>query len=54
LAWKELIEFIWNEKKNPHTCLKKASKYLPGGVDSPVRAFKAVALPRFIEKGKAH
>ena len=32
---------------------KEAQRYLPGGVDSPVRAFKAVGgTPRFITKGK--
>jgi len=32
---------------------KEAQRYLPGGVDSPVRAFRAVGgTPRFIIKGK--
>ena len=32
---------------------KEASKYIPGGVDSPVRAFKSVGgIPPFIEKGE--
>ena len=32
---------------------EEAKKYIPGGVNSPVRAFKAVEdIPRFIEKGK--
>ncbi|MBI4778636.1 glutamate-1-semialdehyde 2,1-aminomutase [Candidatus Desantisbacteria bacterium] len=32
---------------------EKAKKYIPGGVNSPVRAFKAVGgIPRFIERGK--
>ena len=31
----------------------EAQRYLPGGVDSPVRAFKAVGgTPPFIAKGK--
>ena len=31
---------------------EKAKKYIPGGVNSPVRAFKAVGgTPRFIERG---
>ena len=33
--------------------MKKAKKVIPGGVNSPVRAFKAVgAKPIFIEKAK--
>ncbi|HHG74795.1 MAG TPA: aminotransferase class III-fold pyridoxal phosphate-dependent enzyme, partial [Persephonella sp.] len=32
---------------------KEAQKYLVGGVNSPVRAFKALGMePLFIEKGK--
>ncbi|HIP93453.1 MAG TPA: aminotransferase class III-fold pyridoxal phosphate-dependent enzyme, partial [Desulfurobacteriaceae bacterium] len=32
---------------------EEAKKYIPGGVNSPVRAFKAVEdIPRFIEKGE--
>ena len=32
---------------------EEAQRYLPGGVDSPVRAFKAVGgNPLFIERGK--
>jgi glutamate-1-semialdehyde 2,1-aminomutase len=32
---------------------EKAKKYIPGGVNSPVRAFKAVGgIPRFIERAK--
>jgi glutamate-1-semialdehyde 2,1-aminomutase len=32
---------------------EKAKKYIPGGVNSPVRAFKAVGgIPRFIERGR--
>jgi glutamate-1-semialdehyde 2,1-aminomutase len=50
----ERVNRIHMERQEKSTHLfKKASKYLPGGVDSPVRAFKAVGgLPRFIEKGK--
>ena len=40
------------ELKRSHELFKEAQKYLPGGVDSPVRAFKAVGgTPPFIEKG---
>jgi glutamate-1-semialdehyde 2,1-aminomutase len=42
--------------KEPHKSgqlFKEAQRYLPGGVDSPVRAFKAVGdTPRFIVRGK--
>ena len=39
--------------KNSQRLFKLASSYLPGGVDSPVRAFGAVgSTPRFIVKGK--
>ena len=32
---------------------EEAQRYLPGGVDSPVRAFKAVGgTPPFISRGK--
>ncbi|MFI5142029.1 MAG: aspartate aminotransferase family protein, partial [Bacteroidia bacterium] len=32
---------------------EKAKKYFPGGVNSPVRAFRSVGgTPVFIEKGK--
>ncbi|RUM40915.1 MAG: aspartate aminotransferase family protein, partial [Desulfurobacterium sp.] len=32
---------------------EEAKKYIPGGVNSPVRAFKSVGdIPRFIEKAK--
>ena len=32
---------------------QKAQRYLPGGVDSPVRSFKAVGgTPPFISRGK--
>ena len=31
---------------------EEAKKYIPGGVNSPVRAFKSVGgTPRFMEKG---
>ncbi|MCR4892480.1 MAG: glutamate-1-semialdehyde 2,1-aminomutase [Lachnospiraceae bacterium] len=34
-------------------CFAEAKKYIPGGVNSPVRAFRSVGLdPRFIRKGK--
>jgi len=39
--------------KNSERLFKHARRYLPGGVDSPVRAFGAVGdVPRFIIKGK--
>jgi len=39
--------------KNSERLFKRARRYLPGGVDSPVRAFGAVGdVPRFIVKGK--
>jgi glutamate-1-semialdehyde 2,1-aminomutase len=39
--------------KNSQRLFKQARRYLPGGVDSPVRAFGAVGSnPRFIVKGK--
>jgi glutamate-1-semialdehyde 2,1-aminomutase len=39
--------------KNSQRLFKQALRYLPGGVDSPVRAFGAVGSnPRFIVKGK--
>jgi glutamate-1-semialdehyde 2,1-aminomutase len=39
--------------KNSERLFKLARRYLPGGVDSPVRAFGAVgSIPRFIVKGK--
>jgi glutamate-1-semialdehyde 2,1-aminomutase len=39
--------------KRSRELFKEAQKYLPGGVDSPVRAFKAVGgNPPFIVKGK--
>ena len=39
--------------KNSERLFKHARRYLPGGVDSPVRAFGAVgSTPRFIVKGK--
>jgi len=39
--------------KNSERLFKHARRYLPGGVDSPVRAFGAVGdVPRFIVKGK--
>src|SRR3989338_5196532 len=32
---------------------KRAQKHIPGGVNSPVRAFRAVGgFPRFIQKGR--
>jgi glutamate-1-semialdehyde 2,1-aminomutase len=39
--------------RNSQRLFKVANRYLPGGVDSPVRAFGAVgSIPRFIVKGK--
>ncbi len=39
--------------QNSKTAFKKAEKVIPGGVDSPVRAFKSVGgTPIFIEKGE--
>lgn len=39
--------------KNSRMLFEEAQRYLPGGVDSPVRAFKAVGgNPLFIERGK--
>ena len=36
-----------------HDLFVEAQKYIPGGVNSPVRAFKSVNLePRFIKKGQ--
>ena len=41
------------EPQKSRQLFKEAQRYLPGGVDSPVRAFKAVGgTPRFIVKGK--
>lgn len=42
-----------NEFKNSQRLFDEAQRYLPGGVDSPVRAFKAVGgSPLFITRGK--
>ncbi len=42
-----------NELKNSQELFQEAQHYLPGGVDSPVRAFKAVGgTPPFIAKGQ--
>lgn len=42
-----------NELKRSRELFQEAQRYLPGGVDSPVRAFKAVGgIPPFIVKGK--
>jgi glutamate-1-semialdehyde 2,1-aminomutase len=39
--------------KRSQSLFEEAQRYLPGGVDSPVRAFKAVGShPLFIQKGK--
>lgn len=39
--------------KNSQSLYERAKKHLPGGVNSPVRAYKAVGCtPRFIEKAK--
>lgn len=41
-----------NELKKSQQLFREARRYLPGGVDSPVRAFKAVGgTPPFIVKG---
>ncbi len=41
------------EVKNSEVAFSEASKVIPGGVDSPVRAFKSVGgTPLFIEKGR--
>ncbi|MFC2073129.1 glutamate-1-semialdehyde 2,1-aminomutase [Chloroflexota bacterium] len=42
-----------NEQKNSRELFQEAQRYLPGGVDSPVRAFKTVGgIPPFIVKGR--
>ncbi len=42
-----------NEPKNSRELFNEAQRYLPGGVDSPVRAFKAVGgTPPFIVRGE--
>ncbi len=42
-----------NERKNSQELFAEAQHYLPGGVDSPVRAFKAVGgTPPFITRGQ--
>jgi glutamate-1-semialdehyde 2,1-aminomutase len=42
-----------NELSNSKRLFREAQHYLPGGVDSPVRAFKAVGgTPPFITRGK--
>ncbi len=41
--------------KNSQQLFERAKKVMPGGVNSPVRAFKSVGLtPRFIEKAKGN
>lgn len=41
------------EVKRSRELFEEAKKYIPGGVNSPVRAFKSVGdVPRFIEKAK--
>jgi len=41
------------ERKNSQKLFAEAQRYLPGGVDSPVRAFKAVGgTPPFIARGQ--
>lgn len=41
------------EFKNSHQLFQEAQKYIPGGVNSPVRAFKSVGMePLFIARGK--
>ncbi|NQU07754.1 MAG: aminotransferase class III-fold pyridoxal phosphate-dependent enzyme, partial [Candidatus Abyssubacteria bacterium] len=40
-------------KTNSQKLWKKAQRYMPGGVNSPVRAFKGVGgSPIFVERGK--
>ena len=42
-----------NEPRNSHELFHEAQRYLPGGVDSPVRAFKAVGgIPPFMVRGQ--
>lgn len=42
-----------NKKQRSEELFKKAKNYFPGGVNSPVRAFRSVGgTPLFIEKGK--
>ncbi|MBE0479210.1 glutamate-1-semialdehyde 2,1-aminomutase [Candidatus Aerophobetes bacterium] len=42
-----------SRRKKMNTLFEEAKKYIPGGVNSPVRAFKAVGgEPVFMEKGK--
>lgn len=39
--------------KNSESCFERAVKVMPGGVNSPVRAFRSVGMtPRFIAKGE--
>jgi len=41
------------KRQNSKNLFKRAKKYIPGGVNSPVRAFKSVGgEPFFIERGK--
>jgi len=41
------------DTKRSHELFLEAQKYIPGGVNSPVRAFKSVGMePLFIKKGK--
>ena len=38
---------------NSHKAFDEAKKFIPGGVNSPVRAFKSVnSTPVFLEKGQ--
>ncbi|ADO77635.1 glutamate-1-semialdehyde 2,1-aminomutase [Halanaerobium praevalens] len=42
-----------SKRKKSTTAFKKANKFIPGGVNSPARAFSAVEMdPIFIEKGE--
>jgi glutamate-1-semialdehyde 2,1-aminomutase len=42
-------------RENSQNFFKDAQKYIVGGVNSPVRAFKSVGgTPIFIKKGKVH
>ena len=42
-----------NEHQRSITAFQEAQKYIPGGVNSPVRAFKAVGMnPVYVERGE--
>src|SRR3972149_2476852 len=51
-GWLDEKRTIMEELKNSQSLFREAQDYLPGGVDSPVRAFKAVGgSPLFIARG---